>query len=87
MKTIKLGVLISTLLHLLYFVGTFTIGLIRTARYEPDIVSQANNVEMLQNEVVIGTTGAPLYFMLTFFGLTAIIVLGLITVQNIRRVR
>ncbi|TCI53033.1 hypothetical protein EVJ24_10940 [Exiguobacterium sp. SH1S21] len=83
----KLAVLISAALHILYFVGTFGVGFIRTVTYEPDIIAQADSVVVLQNEVVIGTTGSPLIYVLTWIGLTIVLALGLLAAQRMRRTR
>lgn len=87
MKTIRLALLLSTALHLIYVVATFGIGFIRTLNYEPDIIAEADNVTRLQNEVAIGTTGSPFYLGFTFIVLTVILALGLFMVQRIRQTR
>ncbi|WP_445002311.1 hypothetical protein [Exiguobacterium alkaliphilum] len=76
MKRLTQVALISAALHLVYFIATFGIGFIRTLTYEPDIILQ-DNVVVLQDAVVIGTTWPPLLFVLTFIGLTAFIAVGL----------
>jgi len=87
LKTIRLALLLSTALHLIYVVATFGIGFIRTLNYEPDIIAEADNVTMLQNEAAIGTTGSPFYLGFTFIVLTVILALGLFMVQRIRQTR
>ena len=87
MKTIRLALPLSTALHLIYVVATFGIGFIRTLNYEPDIIAEADNVTMFQNEVAIGTTGSPFYLGFTFIVLTVILALGLFMVQRIRQTR
>lgn len=87
MKTIRLALLLSAALHVIYVVATFGIGFIRTLNYEPDIIAEADNVTRLQNEVAIGTTGSPFYLGFTFIVLTVILALGLFMVQRIRQTR
>jgi len=69
LKTIRLALLLSAALHVIYVVATFGIGFIRTLNYTPDIIAEADNVTMLQNEVTIGTTGSPLIYVFTWIGL------------------
>ncbi|WP_214797335.1 hypothetical protein [Exiguobacterium sp. s5] len=87
MKTIRLALLLSAALHVMYIIATFGIGFIRTLNYEPDIIAEADNVTMFQNEVAIGTTGSPFYLGFTFIVLTVILALGLFIVQRIRQTR
>ncbi len=82
MKLVIRAALISAVLHLVYFIATFGIGFIRTLTYEPDIITKADNVVVLQDEVVIVTTGAPFLFVYTFFGITLIAALLLTGVRN-----
>ncbi|EPE62271.1 hypothetical protein L479_01335 [Exiguobacterium sp. S17] len=83
LKNIKLAVFISAALHILYFVGTFGVGFIRTVTYEPDIIAQADSVVVLQDEVVIGTIGSPLIFVFTFLGITIIATFLLKRIRNL----
>lgn len=87
MKITKRAMLISTALHLLYLIATFGIGFIRTLNYTPDIIADADNVTMLQNEVTIGTTGSPLIYVFTWIGLSVLLALGMFTAQRIRQTR
>lgn len=87
LKITKRAILISTALHLLYFVATFGVGFIRTLNYEPDIIAEAGNVTTLHNEVAIGTTGSPLIYVLTWIGLAVLLALGMFTAQRIRQAR
>ena len=87
MKTIRLALLLSAALHVIYVVATFGIGFIRTLNYEPDIIAEADNVTMLQNEVTLGTTGSPLIYVFTWIGLAVLLALGMFTVQRIRKTR
>ena len=82
MKRLTHAALISAALHLVYFIATFGIGFIRTLMYEPDIIAEADNVVVLQDAVVIGTTGAPFLFVYTFFGITLIAALLLTGARN-----
>ncbi|WP_070329358.1 MULTISPECIES: hypothetical protein [Exiguobacterium] len=84
MNITKRSILFSTAIHLLYFVGTFGIGFIRTLNYEPDIIAESNNVKTLQSEVAIGMTGSPFIYV---FGLAIVLALGMLTVQRIRQTR
>lgn len=79
--------LISTAIHLLYLIATFGIDFIRTLNYTPDIIAEADNVTMLQNEVTIGTTGSPLIYVFTWIGLAVLLALGMFTAQRIRQTR
>ncbi|WP_404353795.1 hypothetical protein [Exiguobacterium aurantiacum] len=87
MKITKRAMLLSTALHLLYFVATFGDGFIRTLNYEPDIIAEAGNVTTLHNEVAIGTTGSPFIYVFTWIGLAIVLALGMLTVQRIRQTR
>ncbi|WP_214715373.1 hypothetical protein [Exiguobacterium sp. s151] len=87
MKTIRLALLLSAALHVIYVVATFGIGFIRTLNYEPDIIAEADNVTMLQNEVTLGTTGSPLIYVFTWIGLAVLLALGMSTAQRIRQTR
>lgn len=87
MKTIKQATLLSAILHILYFVGTFGIGFIRTLDYEPDIIAEADNAVVLQNEIAIGSTGTPLVYVFTWIGLTVVLALGMLAFQRIRQTR
>lgn len=87
MKTIKQATLLSAILHILYFVGTFGIGFIRTLNYEPDIIAEADNVVVLQDEIAIGATGTPLVYVFTWIGLTVVLTLGMLAFQRIRQTR
>lgn len=87
MKTIRLALLLSAALHVIYVVATFGIGFIRTLNYEPDIIAEADNVTMLQNEVTLGTTGSPLIYVFTWIGLAVLLALGMFTAQRIRKTR
>ncbi|TCI69716.1 MULTISPECIES: hypothetical protein [unclassified Exiguobacterium] len=87
MKTIRLALLLSAALHVIYVVATFGIGFIRTLNYEPDIIAEADNVTMLQNEVTLGTTGSPLIYVFTCIGLAIVLAIGMFTVQRIRKTR
>ncbi|WP_114165064.1 MULTISPECIES: hypothetical protein [unclassified Exiguobacterium] len=87
MKTIRLALLLSAALHVIYVVATFGIGFIRTLNYEPDIIAEADNVTMLQNEVTLGTTGSPLIYVFTWIGLAVLLALGMFTAQRIRQTR
>lgn len=82
MKLVIRAALISAVLHLVYFIATFGIGFIRTLTYEPDIITKADNVVVLQDEVVIVTTGASFLFVYTFFGITLIAALLLTGARN-----
>lgn len=85
MKTIRLALLLSAALHVIYVVATFGIGFIRTLNYEPDIIAETDNVTMLQNEVTLGTTGSPLIYVFTWIGLAVLLALGMFTAQRIRQ--
>jgi len=71
----------------MYIIATFGIGFIRTLNYEPDIIAEADNVTMLQNEVTLGTTGSPLIYVFTWIGLAIVLAIGMLTVQRIRQTR
>ncbi len=85
MNIIKRAVLLSTALHLLYVAGTFLLGFIQTATYEPDIIAEANHTDLLQDEVVIGTTGSPVLYVFTWIGLAVVIALFDLLLQRSRR--
>ncbi|APH04906.1 hypothetical protein [Bacillus weihaiensis] len=72
MRTILLSLCFSFILHVLFFLGTFFIGYIKTLNYIPIIEGDWQNVESLQNVVAFGSTGSPLFFLFTFIGLSLI---------------
>ncbi|MFN4214754.1 hypothetical protein [Exiguobacterium sp.] len=82
MKLLTRAAFISAALHLVYVIATFGIGFIRTLTYEPDIIAETNNVVVLQDEVVIVTTGSPLFYVYTFFGITILAALLLRGARN-----
>ena len=87
MKRLTHAALISAALHLVYFIATFGIGFLRTFTYEPDIIAEADNVVVLQDEMVIGTTGTPFLYVFTWMGLTVMLALGLLTRQRLSETR
>ncbi|MCT4783999.1 MULTISPECIES: hypothetical protein [Exiguobacterium] len=87
MKRLTHAALISAALHLVYFIAKFGIGFLRTFTYEPDIIAEADNVVVLQDEMVIGTTGTPFLYVFTWMGLTVMLALGLLMFQRISKTR
>ncbi|CEG26168.1 hypothetical protein [Bacillus sp. B-jedd] len=69
-KNLITAVTFSALLHFIYFSGMFLIGYFQTTSYTPDIDGQWENVTYLQNEVVFGTTGSPLFYLFTLIGVS-----------------
>ncbi|MDQ0231222.1 hypothetical protein [Metabacillus malikii] len=71
-KPIIQSLVISFVIHLIYFVGTFVVGYIKTRNYKPDLVSNLETIETLQNEVAFGMVFSPLLFLFTFIGVALI---------------
>lgn len=72
LKTIIQSLVISSVIHLIYIVGTLIVGYIKTRNYKPDIANRWGKVETLQNEVAFGAVGSPLFFLFTFIGVALI---------------
>ena len=69
LKTVIQSLAVSLGLHVIYLVGTFLIGSIKTINYQPDSANQWENVDTLQNEAAFGFSVSPLFFLFTFIGL------------------
>ena len=70
MKTVKQSMVISFLIHLVYIGGAFIKGYIETKNYQPNLGSQWENTEILQSEVAFGVSGSPMFYLLSFIGVT-----------------
>ncbi|MEH7383367.1 hypothetical protein V7138_23105 [Bacillus sp. JJ1533] len=62
----------SVMIHFIYFVCTVGIGYIKTKFFNPDISSEWEKVEYLQNEVVFGMVISPFIFVYSLVGITII---------------
>ncbi|MBM7618535.1 quinol-cytochrome oxidoreductase complex cytochrome b subunit [Bacillus tianshenii] len=63
---------ISFIIHLIYFLGTWMVGYLKTRNYNPSIANGWTEVEMLQSEVAFGAVASPLFMLSTFFGVALI---------------
>jgi hypothetical protein len=72
MKVILPALIISFVIHIIYFVGMMSVSYLKTRNYKPDLANAWDNVETLQSEVVFGKVGSPFLYFITFVGVTAI---------------
>lgn len=68
MRTIVLSVIISLMIHAIFFAGAAAAGYFKSKHYEPDIASRWENIEPLQQEAVFGLSVHPLLLLATFVG-------------------
>ncbi len=73
MKIIIQSLLISFVLHVVYFTGSIIYGYFLTKTHDPDIAASYENVYFLQNEVAFGYVGSPLFIIFSFFGMAALV--------------
>lgn len=72
MKLLLQSLLISIIVHFIYFAGSIISGIILTRRHVQDISVAYENVQYLQNEVVFGYAISPYFFIGTFLLVAAI---------------
>jgi hypothetical protein len=72
MKTILQAFIASLIVHIIYISGMMLVGFIKTKNYQPDIAGAWGNIEMLQNEVAIGYTYSPVFYLFSILGLTVV---------------
>ncbi|MGE8207804.1 hypothetical protein ACQKP0_25385 [Heyndrickxia sp. NPDC080065] len=70
MKTVKQAIIISFIIHIIYFMSNFLSGYVKTKSYQPDWESAYKNVDNLQNEVTFGVATHPIFYLFTFIGIT-----------------
>jgi|HigsolmetaAR203D_1030402.scaffolds.fasta_scaffold00147_20 menaquinol-cytochrome c reductase cytochrome b subunit len=68
MRTIVLSVIISLVMHVIFFAGAAAVGYFKSKQYEPDIASRWENIEPLQQEAAFGFSVNPLLLLVTFIG-------------------
>lgn len=76
---------ISFVIHLIYIVGTMTVGYVKTRNYKPDSESKWENIEMLQNKVAFGVVGSPLFYLFSFIGVALLSGLIMVVLNNVNR--
>ncbi|WP_227397076.1 hypothetical protein [Jeotgalibacillus aurantiacus] len=72
MKIITQSLIISFVIHVVYFLGTVGIGYIKTMNYVPDVEHYRGNIEIYENEVAFGVARSPFLFLFTFIGVAVI---------------
>jgi quinol-cytochrome oxidoreductase complex cytochrome b subunit len=72
MKIVVQALILSFLLHIVYFLGMFLVGYFRTMSYKPDIKNAWQSVDELQNEVAFGVSISPLSYILSFLGVALV---------------
>ncbi|KGR73656.1 hypothetical protein CD29_19020 [Ureibacillus manganicus DSM 26584] len=73
MRIIKLSLLVSIIMHLMYFFIIFCWAYLKSHYFESDFPNEYDNVNVLQNEVVFGFIGSP-FNIVTSIVVTATIV-------------
>ncbi|TDL76148.1 hypothetical protein [Peribacillus frigoritolerans] len=81
LNTIVQAIIGSVILHLIYYIITFTIGYIKTKRYIPDIGRAWENANNLPNEVEFERKASPAIFIGSFIGVTLICGLIIFTLK------
>lgn len=66
MKCILQALAISLLIHVIYVVGTLSLGFIKTLIYRPDIETAWTQIDALQSSVAFGVTFSSYIIMLSF---------------------
>lgn len=74
----------SIAIHVIYFLGMFLVGYIKTMNYTPDLEGSWKSVDTLQNEVAFGMTGSPFFLIFTFIGVTVICAILIVFYRNLR---
>lgn len=74
----------SIAIHVIYFLGIFLVGYIKTMNYMPNIEASWKSVDTLQNEVAFGMTGSHLFFFFTFIGVAVICGMVILFYRKIR---
>jgi quinol-cytochrome oxidoreductase complex cytochrome b subunit len=69
-KIVIQALILSFLVHIVYFLGMFLVGYFQTISYKPDIKNAWQSVDYLQNEVAFGVSISPLSYLLSFLGVT-----------------
>ncbi|MED3562023.1 hypothetical protein [Bacillus xiapuensis] len=72
MKIVMQAIIGSIIIHIAYFVTVFLVGYIKTSLYKPNIQSEWDNLNTLQNEVAFGMTVSPVFIILTLVGVAVI---------------
>ncbi|KAF0995480.1 hypothetical protein [Geobacillus sp. TFV-3] len=85
MKTVIQALLISLVVHIVYFAATIGIGYWKTKLYKPDVANAWEHVDMLQNEVVFGQAGSSVVYLFSFVGVAMISGLVLYVYKMARR--
>ncbi|QEY21664.1 hypothetical protein D0S48_13840 [Psychrobacillus sp. AK 1817] len=72
MKLVMKAFIASVIIYLVYLVCTIGIGYIKTKFYKPDISSEWESVDYLQNEVAFGMVISPFFFVFSLVGIACI---------------
>ncbi|WP_240675928.1 hypothetical protein [Ammoniphilus sp. CFH 90114] len=77
-KTIKQSFIFSSIIHVLFLLGTIGLGYIKTLYYVPDIVNSYQSVDYLQNEVAFGSSTTPtsiLFWIISFLFMSVVFII------------
>lgn len=66
MKIILQALATSLIIHVIYIVGTLSLGFIKTLIYRPDIETAWTQTDALQNSVAFGVAFSPYIIVLSF---------------------
>lgn len=80
---IILAMIGSVIVHLLYFIISMALGMIRTKRYVPDIDRAWEQVNELPSEVEFGRTFSPAAYIVSFAAVSLICGLILFVWNNV----
>ncbi|MEH7376068.1 hypothetical protein [Neobacillus drentensis] len=72
MRIVLQAFICSVIIHVTYFSSIFLVGYIKTCLYKPDIASEWDKIDTLQNEVAFGMVISPVLSLLTFIGVAVI---------------
>ncbi len=78
-KLILKSMMVSAILHLIYFVSILVIGFVQTWNYTPEL----SNGTPLSNEVAFGFTVSPILFVLSFVVLSVLVGGLLVTYRKV----
>lgn len=75
LKTTIKALLISLIVHVIYFVSLMVVGYIKTINFVPSITEEYDHVAIWQQKTSFGMMISPNIYLLTFIILTIIIAL------------
>jgi hypothetical protein len=78
MKLILQSIIGSVIIHVIYFVAILGIGYVQTSNYTPDLA----NGEAYTNEVAFGNLVSPVYYGLSFVGVSILVAVWRVTYEK-----